>query len=294
MRFDNVESVRVVPLKLVYSMLNINICICTYNRIPLLQECLDSIGSIVVPESCNVNVLVVDNDSECSSMRVVDSSRANFPFRVKYICEPRKGIPCARNRAILETLEMSSDYLVFVDDDETVDSQWLASLVSMGLKLGPKAVIHGRVIPEIKVQVKPEIGGLFGRKVHETGSMLDCCATDNVLIPAYVYRHLGLRFDETKPLAGGTDTKYFVEAISKGVLIFQCKEAVVYESIPENRLSIWWLARRKFRSGLTDAWKKRRQGRKPFRIALSAITRIMIELIKSIVMGIVGNKLERN
>src|SRR5690606_40862979 len=57
---------------------------------------------------------------------------------------------------------------------------------------------------------------IFKRKEYRTGQILQTCATNNVIIPVYVTRDLGLRFDETHPLAGGTDTLFFVEACARG------------------------------------------------------------------------------
>lgn len=275
-------------------MQELHICICTFKRINLLAHCLKSISAIAPPQSVNITVMIIDNDEGLSAKAVVDDLQNSFPFVLSYVCEAKRGIPCARNRAIEEALHQSSDYIVFLDDDEWVEKNWLLELFGYCQQKGGNVVVHGRVIPELPPGVAKEIAGLFAEKVRLTGQRLGTCATDNVIVPARVYRELGIRFDETNPLAGGTDTKYFVEAAAKGVEIYQCVEAVVHEAIPMSRANLKWLAKRKFRAGITDAWKKKKEGRSSYSIGLSSCFRILLDLIKAIVLQLFFRKMKRN
>ncbi|RLU01364.1 glycosyltransferase family 2 protein [Ketobacter sp.] len=275
-------------------MSDINICVCTFQRVALLAQCLNSLTEMRLPENTTVTVTVVDNDVNGSAKSTVERLFSKFPLALHYKIEPKRGIPCARNSAIVETLRMGSDYLIFIDDDEWVERDWLVSLLDYSRSLGGGVVVHGRVISELPVGLPPEISGLFGKKARPTGLKLSACATDNVLIPAIVYRDLGLKFDETYPLAGGTDTKYFVEAVSRGIEIYQCAEAVVHEHIPQSRTSLRWLAKRKYRAGITDAWRKKKMGANNLRILLSSLLKIILALLKLVVCAILGRKLNRN
>jgi len=275
-------------------MSTVIICICTFKRPDLLSRCLASVAGIEQPAGVKVSVLVVDNDVDQSAAATVTALVADYGMPLGYVSEPRRGIPCARNRAVAEAVQASADYLVFIDDDETVTASWLQCLFDYGQSHGGQVVVHGRVIPDLPSSTPGEVAGLFGRNVLPTGCKLKTCATDNVLIPARVFRDPGLRFDESQPMAGGTDTKYFLEATLQGAEIYQCAEAVVYESIPEVRATLQWLARRKFRAGITDVWKKRKEGRSVVSVLLSACGRVIVDAVKTLVMLLLGRKLERN
>lgn len=274
-------------------MSTINICICTCQRVQLLNQCLDSIAECRRPANTLVSVMVIDNDASQSALSLVTDLAATFPIPLRYIAEPRRGIPCARNRAINETHRLGSDYLVFIDDDEWVQTDWLESLYGYCCKVGGDVVVAGCVISELPDNVPPHIRAVYQKKKHTTGGQLSSCATNNVIIPMYVTRDLGLRFDESNPLAGGTDTIFFVEAVSRGVKIVRCAEALVHESVPLSRANLRWLSKRKYRAGITEAWRKRKKGRSKLRIVTSASILIGIELTKCGAVSLVGNKIAR-
>ncbi len=217
-----------------------------------MSEALDSLMEMKVPDAHDVLITVIDNDAEKSALPVVNRfSQSAFP--VLYECEAKRGIPFARNRAIDKALEFDADCLVFIDDDEKVDKDWLVKLTGQYYQEKARAVVSGVVAPLLPAFMDESIEQFFLRPKRLTGERLKHCATNNVLIPAYVYKELGIRFDESFPLAGGEDTLFFAEAVLRGVEIVVCAEAVVYEEIPSTRLNMRWLAKRKFRAGITLA-----------------------------------------
>lgn len=275
-------------------MVSINICVCTCQRNKLLSDCLESIAGAQIPFNTKVHVTVVDNDPGRSANDLVSKLSESYPLELHYSVEPRRGIPCARNRAIDVTHQLECDYLVFVDDDEQVDVSWLSALYGYVCKQGGDIIVSGDVIAELPADTPLSIQGLFGSKERYTGQVLKTCATNNVIIPAFVTRDLGLRFDESHPLAGGTDTIFFVEAVARGVRIVRCVEALVYESIPSSRANLAWLMKRKYRAGITEAWRKRQKGRGSLRIMLSAALVMLVETTKAVVLAVLGLTLARN
>jgi succinoglycan biosynthesis protein ExoM len=275
-------------------MASINVCVCTCQRDQLLAQCLESVAQIELPPEAQVTVTVIDNDAGRSAEAVVNAIAPHIPVPLFYHCEPRRGIPFARNRAIEETHRLGSDYLVFIDDDEWVEAGWLKALFGFASSHDGKTVVSGDVIAELPADLPAEIRGLFKRKERRTGQLLESCATNNVIIPAYVTRELGLRFDETHPLAGGTDTIFFVEACARGVTILKCAEALVHESVPYSRANLRWLAQRKYRAGITEAWRKRRKGRSLVRVLISAGFLVVLESTKAAILALLGRKLARN
>ncbi|RLB70049.1 MAG: hypothetical protein DRH07_09400 [Deltaproteobacteria bacterium] len=275
-------------------MPKINICICTYQRPKLLTDCLQSLASIVVPSETEVTVTVIDNDQTGSAEATVTGLTETFPFNIYYHCEDKRGIPCARNRAVEETHRLGSDYLVFIDDDEWVEPLWLDKLYAYCQNQGGDIVVSGDVIPELPDKTPEYMRPFFNQKQHPTGTLLGFCATNNVLSPIYLTKDLGLRFDESHPLAGGSDRRFFYEAVKAGVKIKKCAEALVHESVPENRATLRWLSKRKFKGGTTIGWEEKQNGRSTLGIIYSAGRKLIIELFLAGIMFLVGNKYKQN
>ena len=275
-------------------MITINICICTYQRPKLLLSCLESLATIIIPLNAKVTVTVIDNDSAHSAEAIVTQFKSEFPFALHYYCENKRGIPYARNRAIEETHRLQSDYLVFIDDDEWVTPEWLEGLYTYCQSQGGDIIVSGKVISDLPEDTPEHIAGLFNKRQRETGVTLGSCATSNVLIPISVTKELGLKFDEANPLSGGEDTRFFCQAVSAGVIIKNCAEAEVHETIPVNRTTLKWFSRRKYSAGITVAWRKIQDGHSRLSIIFSAIFRIIVETLNCSLMAITGNKLRRN
>ena len=272
----------------------IAVCVCTFQREQLLRACLTSIAKMAIPANAAVHMVVIDNDPQATSRDFVESLRGRFPLPLHYECEGKRGIPCARNRAIAVVEALQADYFVFIDDDELVDSGWLVSLVEYCREKGGQAVIHGAVEPMLPAGTPEHIRGVYQKKNRPTGERLSTCATNNVIVPIRVTRELGLRFDESNPLAGGTDTIFFTQAVAQGIEIYECREARVKETIPASRATLSWLCRRKYRAGITEAWRKQQGGRSGFSILLSAVLQCVLESIKASLMTLCGLKLQRN
>ncbi|WP_232325187.1 glycosyltransferase family 2 protein [Microbulbifer agarilyticus] len=241
---------------------------------------LASLSQMVAPESMDIQVSVIDNDPEGGARAIVDNVSAGFPFRLQYCLEPRRGIACARNRAIDEAHRQGASYLVFIDDDEKVDRMWLFHLVRCALVFNGNCVISGRVRALVPEGTSPVMAEFFERKCYRTGERRQYCATNNVLIPIAVTRDLNLRFDESRPFAGGEDTLFFTEVVKKGVEVVFCAEAVVYEVIPRERISVAWQSRRKFSVGTTQALQKMSCGRRRPRILLSGFLQLVASVVK--------------
>ncbi|MCK5071251.1 MAG: glycosyltransferase [Desulfocapsa sp.] len=161
----------------------INICICTYLRSESLLKCLHSLALIECPANTDVVITVIDNDELGSANKIVTSLIDRFPFALFYHIEPKRGIPCARNRALDEAHKLNCEYLAFIDDDEWVETDWLIRLYGFCRKHGGDVIVSGSVVSELPAATPEHIRGLFNKKEKLTGSQLSSCATNNVLVP---------------------------------------------------------------------------------------------------------------
>ena len=276
-------------------MPTLTICICTYKRPVMLTKCLKSLEAMKAPKDVAVSIAIIDNESSGSARSIFDQfNQRSFPFGLLYFLEKKRGIPCARNRALREVYQLESDYLVFIDDDEVVDEEWLEKLYGYCVLKGGRSVVHGGVFPQVPDDLPISIKGLIEPKIRETGKQLTACATDNVIIPVNVIKGLDLWFDETKPLAGGTDTLFFMAVNKSGVKIYQCSDAIVTEYFPEERLTLRWLCKRKFRAGITAAKRKQSEGDSLLYIGVSSVFRALIDAIIIVVCLVTGRSLDRN
>jgi len=257
--------------------------------------CLESLAAIQVT-ALEVSIVVIDNDQQRSAEALVASLAPQFPFPLYYACEEKRGIPCARNRAIRQVEDLGSDYLVFIDDDEWVEPDWLEKLFSLCTEMGGSVVVSGGVVSELPATTPAHIAALFNTRLqnHIRGKQVEACATNNVLVPMALIRQHALKFDESKPLAGGTDIIFFKEATSKGVRIVKCPEALVHEIIPESRTRLGWLSKRKYRAGITEAWRKQQNGRSAFAVFVSATFQVVVLMFKALFSVLIGNRIARN
>jgi len=241
---------------------SILIAVCTRRRPRMLRRCLESLISINPPENTDVTILAVENDEQAGMKQLVHELAGRSPFPLQHRQETRQGIPFARNRALDAAVEGGFDYLAFLDDDEWVEADWLNKLYGYAIEKGGKAVIHGHVVSEFPKEAPAHLIPLMQRKEKPTGTRLDSCATNNVIMPLAMVREFDLRFDERNPFAGGEDVLFFFSAHQHGVEIFECSEAVVHEEIPLNRMSLEWLAKRKYWMGIGQLKRDLQRGEK--------------------------------
>jgi glycosyltransferase involved in cell wall biosynthesis len=105
--------------------MKITVILCTYNRCESLSKALESVALSSVPVSVDWDVVVVDNNSRDLTCTVVEKYCQRFPKRFRYVFEPRQGKSFALNRGIREA---TGDVLAFIDDDITVEPNWLFEL----------------------------------------------------------------------------------------------------------------------------------------------------------------------
>ncbi|MCA9248609.1 MAG: glycosyltransferase family 2 protein [Planctomycetales bacterium] len=123
--------------------LNISIAICTYNRCDMLRRVLDDLVQLETPfPGFGWELIVIDNNSDDATKSTVEAFDGRLPIR--YIFEPKQGLGHARNRVLRE---YRADLLAFLDDDISVERQWLVRLWQASERWPDVDVFHGRVLP---------------------------------------------------------------------------------------------------------------------------------------------------
>ena len=118
----------------------ISVVICTRNRAASLGRTLESLAASQLPSDASWEVVVIDNGSSDSTADVVAAQASKLNIR-GYV-EPEPGLSWARNRGVAEA---KGTYIIWTDDDVTVEPNWLQTYVE-AFRADPDAVVFGGTI----------------------------------------------------------------------------------------------------------------------------------------------------
>jgi succinoglycan biosynthesis protein ExoM len=230
-----------------FSAVSVDVCIATYKRLDLIRQLLESLAVQTIIDSLKLRIIIIDNDPEKSAKTTVDTFFSDKDIAYIYDVQPEKNISLTRNKALDYA---TADYLAFIDDDEWASPDWLIHLLQTCQRYNAD-VIFGPVIPQFPEDTPDWIikGGFFNRKANKTGDIMTHGATSNTLIKSPEKFKNTLRFDPKYGLTGGEDTDLFTRLHINGAKLVWCSEALVYEVVPKQRMTINWLAKRAFRGG---------------------------------------------
>ncbi len=231
------------------------ICVATYRRPKGLSRLLESLGQLQFENSPPaVEVIVVDNAASDEAERICADARRNVRWPIRYVREPRRGIPYARNRA-LDAVPPETDFVAFIDDDETAEPNWLEQLLRVQ-KAHDADIVAGAVVPCF-VRPPPawsRQGKFFGLPRYATGTRVDFAYTNNALFRATMLRDETARFNEQMALIGGSDTYLSRSLHQKGYRIVYANEAIACDHLPPSRVCLRWLLQRAYRYGNTQVF----------------------------------------
>jgi glycosyltransferase involved in cell wall biosynthesis len=103
-----------------------SVIICTHNRASLLPRIIGQLRQQNYPRNA-FEIIVVDNRSTDKTAQIVELLAGEAGIPLRYVSESHFGISCARNRGALEA---RYPYLAYIDDDCTIGSNWLNTLMS--------------------------------------------------------------------------------------------------------------------------------------------------------------------
>jgi len=235
-------------------MFNIAICIPTYKRPLMLKKLILSIIGCKINKSLikDIKIIVVDNDVAKTAELVINELKEKLCTKseINYFNFPIKGLSNVRNESIKSALLLNPDFLVFVDDDEYVTSEWLNELVKTiiankgDLTMGPVISIMGNKISD-------SISYWLQRPNYLNNTKLGFIRTGNLIINVKSLIKFAIWFDKRFNTTGGEDFYFGVQMINKGATVYWAAKAIVYEPVPESRANIKWLLKRIYREATT-------------------------------------------
>lgn len=182
----------------------ISVVVPTYNRAPVLQQCLDSLAA--QDYAGRWQVIVVDDGSTDATPEVLRS----FPSFL-HVRQENRGPAAARNRGIREA---SGEIIAFTDDDCLAPADWLSRLADGYARHPEVAGVGGYLEAPMEMlrdnrfaQFERSVGrDEYGAGSEEVLAGFDCPAggTNNMSYRREVLLDIG-GFDETFPFAAGED-----------------------------------------------------------------------------------------
>ncbi len=226
------------------------VCIATYLRPEGLGRLLDALDLLEPADGIEMTVVVVDNDPEQSASWVDGRHVAGRPLR--YASEPTRGITYARNRALSEVEALDADWIVWLDDDEAPRPDWLQSVVATQQRTGAD-IVATPSFPRFDEDARPWIveTGAYGTARFPTDSHYPFFHTRTSGVMMRASTVPPERFDDRLALVGGEDRLFFTRIHRAGASFVWDDDALVDEWVPTSRVSLGWLTRRWFRTGVT-------------------------------------------
>jgi succinoglycan biosynthesis protein ExoM len=235
-------------------MFNLAICIPTYKRPIMLKKLvLSIIGCNLDRKIINdVSIIIVDNDIDKSAEPVINEliEGVQTTYKIDYYNHPFKGIANVRNELIRRAWLLNPDFIVFIDDDEYVTSEWLNELVKTIISNNSDAV-RGPVLAELDKKVPEYISCWFRRESYANNSQIYSITTGNLIIRFSSLKKYDIWFDSRFNIMGSSDTYFGIQIFKKEAKVNWAANAIAYETIPENRANLIWLIKRKYRLAST-------------------------------------------
>lgn len=227
----------------------IDILMCTFRR-PEVAEAIGALGRIDLPAGSDLRLVVADNDDSDSARDIVDRAAAALPFPCHYIHAPARNISVARNACLDAASRRGADWIVSLDDDETVRRDWLVQLLAAAQgydgSFGKVQAIYPDEAPEWMRALD-----LHSAHPEHLGSQIRTGISGNAALRWRGTPWQDQRFDLSRGTTGGEDTEFFLRLYNMGARFAAAPLAIATEPVPPSRQSLQWLSQRRFRMGQT-------------------------------------------
>lgn len=235
--------------------MKVTVILCTYNRCQSLQKALTSAAAMVLPESVEWEILIVDNNSNDQTRETVEDFISRYPGRFRYLFEPQPGKSHALNAGIRDS---RADVLAFMDDDVVVHEDWLNKLTAP-LRNGEWVGTGGRILPNWSCPaprwLKPNGARAAGPLVsfhpmEQAGEMFEAPIGTNMAFRGEMFEKYGNFRTDLGPRPGtelrNEDTEFGERLLAAGERLRYEPSAMVYHPVTETRLKkeyflAWWL-----------------------------------------------------
>lgn len=241
--------------------LRISAVICTYRNVATLPAAIESLLFQSIP-SDQYEIIVVDNNSQDETPRIVQRFSQNNAVNIRYEFESTQGLSHARNKSLQFA---SAEIVAFLDDDAIAEQGWLESLLDIYDHLSEAWAVGGKVLPiwggERPKWLRDSM--LRGLSIVDWGDdprplkWPERLIGTNCSFRKEVFSEVGLFATNLgrrgRLLLGNEDTEIQERIHKIGKLVFFTPRAVVHHHVPRERLSKAYFYRRAYGTGRSEA-----------------------------------------
>ena len=210
--------------------MDISVVICTYNNKAPLIQALTSLAQSNVHSPMQWEILVVDNNSNDGTNRVVETFIKEWNAQFRYFFEPRQGKGYALNTGVCAA---KGDVIAFTDDDAVVSPSWLESCVSEFERdptvsgLGGMVTLHDNRDRPTTIRTCKERFELVWQELELTNIPIIGC---NMAFRASVFAQVGLfdqRFGPGSSVGPTEDVDFIYRVCRSGLKVIYSPDVVL-------------------------------------------------------------------
>jgi glycosyltransferase involved in cell wall biosynthesis len=257
------------------------VCLATFKRPAMLINTLHSLLNQI--NSPYFTVYIVENDAmglegfQAASAFILEN---NLPWKV--LIEPQQGNVHAINAVFTKAMAENPicKFFLMIDDDEEASPDWLHHMVA---NASMADIIGGPVYPRFARETKAHKHPAYHPAFNKTGAVSQIYGSGNCLFSREILQEF-MPFDVAFNHLGGADSDIFTRARLASKKFYWVEEAKIYESVPEERLSLKWLLARGLRIGALNVLiEQKRMSR--FKIFMKNITCLFTNFARASLLG---------
>lgn len=207
--------------------IRISVVVAVYNREDTLDRCIDS---LVYQTFDELEILLIDDQSEDRSMEVMQHWQSLYPEKIMILSNPDKGVANAKNLGIEHA---RGEYVAFVDSDDYVDYKMFARLWECVEKDNMPDIVHS------------PIWSVSGTRKWRRSAMTkhesveDYLSLDSFFLPGkLIRRDMFDRFGPLPLLGIGEDVSWMFPAISHANSLAYLNAPGYYYELSPNSVSV--------------------------------------------------------
>lgn len=251
-------------------MIKLSVVIATYNRAADLVRTLESLTEQSYPAELWECVAVDNNSKDDTRARFEEFQKAHPQLNLRMVGESNQGLSWARNRGIAES---RGEIIAIIDDDETVNSDFVRGYVELFESHPEVSAAGGRVIPHyidgcprwMSPYTERPIAGTLDLGCEIKPFVKGYPAGGNMAVRRSAVEELGafatnLGRTGTNPL-GGEEKEIMHRFAAAGKQIYYTPVPAIYHYIPSTKLTDEYFVRLCRMCGVSERVMAAGQGR---------------------------------
>jgi glycosyltransferase involved in cell wall biosynthesis len=228
--------------------IDLSVVILTVDRFALADRAIASVLAQELGDAVSFELIVVDNSTRALSRERIAAVAANSRIPVRYIHVPHPNIARARNAGVRIA---RGEIVAFLDDDCVAPRSWAAEMLT-AIEGHQADVVVGPTYPLCEGG-KPPAWDPKGRALTRdsqvaTGTVVDYGSGGNAFYRRATALAEAEPFDNAFGRTGGEDFDLMSRLRGRGGRIIWCASGGVAEFQPQDRMTVAYQMRKKFRA----------------------------------------------